>query len=104
AGGPPPYIWSTSGSGPAGLAIDPASGVLAGAPQAPGNFSLHILVQDAVGDLADRVFSLHIGAPGDSSTAVIDSPKGLLPGFQGWYYSQPLEASGQTGGTWQLLS
>jgi hypothetical protein len=44
-GGAPPYTWSTSGSLPPGLAMDPKTGIIAGTPTAPtsGSFSVTLL-------------------------------------------------------------
>jgi hypothetical protein len=52
-GGLAPYTWSVaSGTIPPGLALDPASGALAGRPTAAGSFSFSLGVSDAGGRTA----------------------------------------------------
>lgn len=45
-GGTPPYTFSAAGIPPAGLTLNPASGVLSGTPVQPGNYSFNVLVTD----------------------------------------------------------
>ena len=53
SGGTEPRTWSTS-QAPAGLALDPATGVLSGTPRARGPFTLGVRVSDAM-DAASTV-------------------------------------------------
>ncbi len=48
AGGVPPYTWSATGL-PAGLSIDPSSGMIAGIPTENGDFFVAITVTDSAG-------------------------------------------------------
>lgn len=48
SGGTPPYVWALSeGSLPAGLQLDPLTGVLAGTPTSQGTFQFTIQVTDS---------------------------------------------------------
>ncbi|MGA7992084.1 MAG: IPT/TIG domain-containing protein [Thermoanaerobaculia bacterium] len=59
AGGP--FTWSvSSGALPAGLSLDPNTGVLAGIPSAAGTSTFTILVTDSAAGTATRAFSLVI--------------------------------------------
>jgi hypothetical protein len=67
----------TSGSLPPGLTLDPATGVLFGTPNAPGDYHSRITVRDALGDHASRSESLVI-ARVKSSHLVTMSPSPTL--------------------------
>ncbi|MEV6814730.1 putative Ig domain-containing protein [Micromonospora sp. NPDC051296] len=63
AGGTAPFAWSVSaGALPAGLTLDPASGLLSGTPTAAGSFSFTIRVTDASGFSDTRPATLAIAA------------------------------------------
>jgi hypothetical protein len=49
SGGAPPYTWSTSGSLPPGLTMNPESGVIRGTPTTVGSSSFSVTVRDAGG-------------------------------------------------------
>lgn len=60
-GGVRPYAWDISrGVAPAGLVIDPATGVISGAPSVPGKYKFFCRVKDASGrkDLQQFVMSI----------------------------------------------
>jgi hypothetical protein len=64
AGGAGGYVWSTQGTLPSGVSMDPSSGVLSGAPTTPGVFSnLKAVVTDQASHSASSgVFSISVFA------------------------------------------
>ena len=61
SGGQAPYTWSiTSGSLPAGLSLDPASGTISGTPTATGSSSFTVLATDASQATASSNLTLSI--------------------------------------------
>ena len=64
SGGTTPYAWSATGL-PAGLSIDPASGVISGTPTAAGTATVAVTVTDAANpkQTATKSFSLTISTP-----------------------------------------
>jgi len=92
AGGTPPYVWSVaSGSPPAGLTLNPSTGVLSGSPSAAGSFSFTIQVADSASVTATRLFTVSIA----SSLTIVTAPS-LGGGTVGIAYSQDLVAAGGT--------
>jgi Putative Ig domain/Matrixin len=89
-GGASPYTWAVSaGALPPGLALNPASGLLAGTPAATGAATCTVTVSDAQSHKADKVMMITVlPAPLDLMTAQ------LAAGQQGVSYSQPLAAAG----------
>jgi hypothetical protein len=47
-GGTPPYVWSTFGTLPAGLALNPATGVISGRPTQVGSNAFSIRITDSL--------------------------------------------------------
>ncbi|HLK65585.1 MAG TPA: protein kinase [Bryobacteraceae bacterium] len=63
-GGTPPIRWSVpTASLPAGLALDPARGVIAGVPAAVGRFAFLVTAVDAAGQSASRDVVVLVEAP-----------------------------------------
>ncbi len=88
SGGTPPYSWSFSGSLPAGLSLDPASGVISGTPAAQGSFSFTVSVTDASQVSVSRPLSIQINAP------LMILTSSLPEGAEGRSYSASIQASG----------
>lgn len=64
-GGTPAYIFSQSGL-PGGLNINGSTGIISGSPNATGTFNVTITVTDALGDTADRDYTLTINETGEA--------------------------------------
>jgi hypothetical protein len=96
--GTAPYTWSVnSGSLPAGLSLNPATGEVSGNPTAAGTSSFSIKITDSASLVATRSLSITIAAPVTVTTA------SLANGAVGTAYSATLAASGGTGTyTWSV--
>src|SRR6266571_1934460 len=101
SGGTTPYSWSlASGSLPAGLSLNSASGVISGTPSASGTSSFTVQVTDSAGKAAQQPLSIAISA---SSPAITTSS--LPAGQMGAAYQATLSASGGTTPySWSLAS
>jgi uncharacterized repeat protein (TIGR02543 family) len=77
-GGTGPYSsWRlTTGSLPAGLSLDAATGVLSGTPTAAGTFSFTVEVSDSNGAKTTKVFTLEI-EPEGAPLASTDTPESI---------------------------
>jgi hypothetical protein len=97
SGGTPPYVWSVStGSLPAGLSLDPATGIISGTPTAAGVFPITIALTDA--SLTQATAALNINILGITTTSL---PDGVI----GTAYAQTLQAVGGTPPlTWAVVS
>ena len=60
SGGIGPLSWS--GTAPAGLALDPAQGIISGAPTSAGSFSLPVKVTDSDGQAVETTVTFRIAA------------------------------------------
>jgi len=90
AGGTAPYSWAvTSGSLPAGISLDGATGALSGTPSALGTATFTVTVTDGGGVRATRQLTLEV-LP-DELLIVTDALPG---GEQGRAFSQTLEGHG----------
>src|SRR5262245_28879106 len=69
-GGWPPYTWSTLSALPAGLTLNPTSGVLSGAPTAVGSFTFGVKVSDSYQFSASKQFSLTVQSVAQLQTSV----------------------------------
>ncbi len=63
SGGIAPYSWSSTGTLPGGLALNPSTGVLSGRPASAGEFSFGIRVEDITESPAVRAVNVTIGLP-----------------------------------------
>jgi hypothetical protein len=89
-GGATPYTWSiASGSLPAGLRLDPATGAITGVPEAPTTANFTIAVTDAASVTAQKAFTLTI-TPGVTFTSAATLPEAVA----GSPYSFTFEATG----------
>jgi hypothetical protein len=59
-GGTPPYSFTTTGSLPTGLNIDPALGTISGTPTTTGAYGVGVQVTDSAGDHFTRNYTLNI--------------------------------------------
>src|SRR5690348_5296915 len=89
-GGTQPYSWSSTGSLPPGLGVNPI-GVLSGTPTAVGTFVFSLVVIDARQASASKSFTVVVSGSG---VALAVSTAALPPGMVGVPYSQTLAATG----------
>jgi hypothetical protein len=96
--GTAPMLWSiSSGSLPAGLSLDPGTGVISGNPTTAATASFTAKVTDANGQTSSRSLSIAVAAPVSITTA------SLPTGSVGTAYSQtPAATGGTTPYTWSL--
>ncbi|NLS01747.1 autotransporter outer membrane beta-barrel domain-containing protein, partial [Rhizobium sp. P38BS-XIX] len=96
-GGTAPYSYAiTSGALPAGLSLNPTTGLLAGTPTSGGSFNLTVTATDSSTGTgapftASRAYTLTIGAP-----TVAITPATLPAATVATAYSQTVTASGGT--------
>jgi hypothetical protein len=106
SGGLPGYTWAvTSGALPAGLTLDPATGVIAGTPAAAGAQTFSVSVTDssaAGGTTATASFTMHVAA--STSPLTLAAPQ-LPGGTQGrGYLGQLTSTGGAAPLLWSLIS
>jgi alpha-tubulin suppressor-like RCC1 family protein len=90
SGGTLPYRWTVAaGSLPAGLALNGASGVIAGLAALPGSSSFTVQLEDANGARATRGFTLEV-----SYQPPVISPAPLPPATYGARYRRGLQVFG----------
>jgi len=99
--GTPGYTWAlTSGTLPAGLNLDPTTGVISGTPSALGSASLVFTVTDQLAQTASSVaMTLEIRGPVTITTTTLPNSTSGTP------FSTPLANTGGVGPyTWTLLA
>lgn len=89
AGGVAPLQWSVTGSLPAGLALNAATGAISGTPVSAGISTFTIRVQDATGASATRQFTITV-----TEGLQITTPTALPNAAEGSTYTQTLAATG----------
>ena len=100
-GGTPPYQWAVGTGYPAGLSLNPQTGVISGTPSASGAYSFSVQVTDTAQATATATFSLTVNSP----PLVITTVAPLFTGTVGVPYSQPFTASGgKPPYTWTITS
>lgn len=91
-GGNGAITWSNTGILPNNLTLNPATGLLSGAPTASGTFNFTVRATDVNNCFTERTYSLTIGACPTITIMPATLPGGLL----GAAYHQPLTATGGT--------
>jgi len=101
-GGTGALTWSlVSGTLPANLTLNPATGAIAGTPTAAGTSSFTVRVQDAGGLSDTQALSITINPPAPPVITTTTLPAGTL----GQPYNQTLQAVGGTGArTWSITT
>ena len=99
-GGTGPFTYAvTSGSLPAGLALNPATGAISGTPSAIGSTTFTITETDGDGQTASRTYTLTVGPPPTITTPAL--PTAAL----GTSYDQGLTTANGAGPfTWSVTS
>ncbi|MCZ2147194.1 MAG: Ig domain-containing protein [Bryobacterales bacterium] len=93
SGGSPAYFWTvSSGALPAGLTLNPATGIISGIPTATGTASFTVRVTDSLQTTAEKAFQLTVTLPPFS----IANDSTLPVGVVGAAYTLLLTASGGT--------
>ena len=77
-GGTPPYTWAATGL-PDGLSIDPATGVISGAPTAGGSFSFAVTVTDSTRATSTARLQLSISMPALPALTITGLPDTANP-------------------------
>jgi uncharacterized protein YhjY with autotransporter beta-barrel domain len=91
-GGTGPYTFTvSSGALPAGLALDPSTGVVSGVPTGSGPSTFTIAALDSRGNTGSRPYTLNVG-----TNSLTVNPATLPNGSQGTPYSQTVAGAGGT--------
>lgn len=105
-GGTLAYRWSVaSGSLPAGLALNSATGVISGTPTTSGTATFTANVSDSSSPAQTASVALSLAVTGGPVTPLAITTSTLAAGTTGGSYSQTLQASGGTPAyTWSITS
>ena len=108
-GGTPPYTWSIiSGSLPAGLSLNAATGVISGTPTTVGTSNFSVQVRDNVGTTTSKALTLTITAANIAPTiaALTATPQTLLDNATSQLQVVASDADGPSAlsYTWTILS
>jgi large repetitive protein len=90
AGGHPPYKWSTDGSLPPGLTLNPSSGSITGLPTVKGSYPFTAVVSDSQSATASQAYTIKVFA----LSLQITTPSPLPNGSVNVPYSFGVSASG----------
>jgi len=104
SGGTPPYTWTmTTGSLPAGLTMQPSSGVISGDPTAQGNFTFTVMARDSspTQQSQSQSLTLAIGTPGPLAITTSALPDGTL---NAPYYARVAAMGGTPPYTWSIVT
>jgi hypothetical protein len=101
-GGTMPYSWSvTSGSLPAGLSLNPLTGVIVGTPTTDGTAVFLVQVTDAASVTATMPYALTVNPSGTLTISTTSLPSAHV----GVHYSRTLNATGGTlPRTWSITA
>ncbi|SCB47007.1 Putative Ig domain-containing protein, partial [Rhizobium miluonense] len=96
SGGTSPYGYGVTGTLPAGLTLNHATGAITGTPTASGNYSFSISATDANNATTSAAYTIAIAPP---PTTFVFSPAGgaLTEAMAGEAYSQQISATGGAG-------
>jgi len=104
-GGVPPYGgWRITGGGlPAGLSLDPATGVISGKPSSTGDYTFTIQVQDSGNDTTNKNLSITIEALSMlSSVSPLPKAVNVAPASLTANFNEPLNPATLTGNTFTV--
>jgi hypothetical protein len=94
--------WSIgAGALPAGLTINPATGLISGTPTAVGSSQFGVYFRDGDGRVAAKVFTVAVTAAGDGP---VISTATLPGGSVGSAYTGQLQTVGNVAGTWSVTT
>jgi len=98
-GGIPPYTWSLGTPSPAGIAIDPTSGIISGTPATAGTFIVPVILKDVSGASITQNYTLNVGNAVSITTTSLPNGSPNVP------YSATLTAvGGSIPYQWTVLS
>lgn len=102
SGGRAPYTFSAT-TLPAGVTLNPATGVLTGTPSVPSNYSFQVTATDSLNNSGTASYSLTVSAAAPAALQLQPAGGALPEGKAGQAYSQALSVTGGTAPyRWQL--
>jgi hypothetical protein len=90
-----PYTYTSLGSLPTGLSLNPTSGAITGTPNTIGSFNFTVVATNSATNTGSQAYTVVIAA---ASTPITLAPTTLPDGTTGVAYNQTVTASGGTGG------